>query len=175
MNSLPVLMYSEDYMSETTRFVHYFVMDFARLSLYILELLSVIIIVYTTIVAFIKLIRHQPFARVYLLHGQSVGLTFKLGAEILRTVVARNIDDIWEIFLLIVIKACMIFLIEWELKGIKDPEHGNGFEDEKMLHFKQPPFNIPGIRGRKPGTKTAEPSPACSETAADQNEDLPSL
>lgn len=97
--------------------LHEFVTNVARISMYSLEFLSVLIIVFTTIVAFYKLIRKDPIARVYLLHGQSLGLSFKLGSEILRTVTARNIDDIWEVLLLIVIKAFMVLLIDWELKG----------------------------------------------------------
>ncbi|WP_273234831.1 DUF1622 domain-containing protein [Ileibacterium valens] len=143
---LPLLL-EEDYMSNTTRIVHLFVMDVAKLSMYILELLSVIIIVYSTFRAFYKLFKHQSYARVYLLHGQSVGLTFKLGAEILRTVVARNINDIWEVALLIVIKAAMVLLIEWELKGIEasyvdhdSEEHkmpSHGFENPRHVYLKK--------------------------------------
>lgn len=119
MRLLAPIMMEADYMSETTHWMHLFVIDVAKLSMYLLELLSVIIIVYSTFVAFYKLFKHQSYARVYLLHGQSVGLTFKLGAEILRTVVARDINDIWEVALLIAIKAAMVLLIEWELKGIE--------------------------------------------------------
>lgn len=117
----PILM-SETYMSENTKFMHHLVIDVANLSMYVLELLSVAIIVFTTVVAFVKLFRHESYARVYLLHGQSIGLTFKLGAEILRTVTATSLLDICEVFLLIVIKACMVLLIERELKSTHDEE-----------------------------------------------------
>lgn len=135
MSELSSILLQEDYMSNTTQFVHLFVMDVAKLSMYVLELLSVIIIVYSTFVAFYKLFKHQSYARVYLLHGQSIGLTFKLGSEILRTVVARNIDDIWEVALLIAIKAAMVLLIDWELKSIEKEGDGDGhlgdFDHEK--------------------------------------------
>lgn len=115
----------DDYVSNITRITDLIVRDFAGFSINILELLSVLIIVWTTLAAFFQLIRGVPYARVYLLHGQSIGLTFKLGSEILRTITARSIMDIWEVFLLIVIKALMVWLIEWELKSV------NKFEDEK--------------------------------------------
>lgn len=132
MSLLAPFMPEGDYMSETTHFVHLFVIDVAKLSMYLLELLSVIIIVYSTFVAFYKLFKHQSYARVYLLHGQSVGLTFKLGAEILRTVVARDINDIWEVALLIAIKAAMVLLIEWELKGIEASYKEPGSEEPNL-------------------------------------------
>ena len=94
-----------------TSFVH----DIAGISIDIMELLSIGIILFTTVQAFVKLLKKDPNARIYLLHGQSIGLTFKLGSEILRTVTVRNMDEILQIAMLIVIKAAMTWLIHWEL------------------------------------------------------------
>ena len=87
----------------------------AEISVNFMELLSICIIVFTTFVAFFKLLQHEKSARVYLLHGQSIGLTFKLGSEILRTITVRNMDEIMQIAMLILIKAAMTWLIHWEL------------------------------------------------------------
>ncbi|WP_301187853.1 DUF1622 domain-containing protein, partial [uncultured Dubosiella sp.] len=86
-----------------TSFVH----DIAGISIDIMELLSIGIILFTTVQAFVKLLKKDPNARIYLLHGQSIGLTFKLGSEILRTVTVRNMDEILQIAMLIIIKAAM--------------------------------------------------------------------
>ena len=87
----------------------------AEISVNFMELLCICIVVFTTFVAFFKLLRHEKSARVYLLHGQSIGLTFKLGSEILRTITVRNMDEIMQIAMLILIKAAMTWLIHWEL------------------------------------------------------------
>lgn len=115
--SAPIVLREAAYMSDTTRLFHEVVMDLAAFSMYLLELMSIILIVFTTVSAFFKLFRHERYARVYLLHGQSLGLTFKLGAEILRTITAASLMDIFEVFLLIVVKACMVVLIDRELKS----------------------------------------------------------
>lgn len=138
---VPVMLKSEHYMSDNTKFLHQLTLDVASWAMYALELLSIIIIVFTTVVAFCKLFRHERYARVYLLHGQSIGLSFKLGAEILRTVTATSLLDIFEVFLLIVIKACMVLLIERELRstdseGIEDTEHGE--KTPHVQHSKKP-------------------------------------
>lgn len=124
---LPVLFEEEgaQYVTQFTRNVHLLVNEVASLAIYLMELLSALIIVFTTVRAFIKLLRRRPYARVYLLHGQSIGLTFKLGSEILRTITVRNTDEIWQIFLLIVIKACMVLLIDWELKSASEHDDPN--------------------------------------------------
>ena len=92
----------------------------AEISVNFMELLSICIIVFTTFVAFFKLLRHEKSARVYLLHGQSIGLTFKLGSEILRTITVRNMDEIMQIAMLILIKAAMTWLIHWELTDTEE-------------------------------------------------------
>ncbi len=137
----PILL-AETYMSDTTHLVHMFVIDLASLSMYLLEAMSIAIIVFTTVVAFIKLFRHERYARVYLLHGQSLGLTFKLGAEILRTITATSLYDIFEVFLLIVIKACMVLLIERELKS----------SDATELHESSHGQLTPHVQNRKPSS-----------------------
>lgn len=137
----PVLMKSEEFMSDTTLFFHELTMDLASFSMYILELLSICIIVFTTFVAFFKLFRHERYARVYLLHGQSIGLSFKLGAEILRTVTATSLMDIIEVFLLIVIKACMVMLIDRELRGAETedfPTEDNMKKTPHVQNFTKP-------------------------------------
>ena len=101
-----------------TSFVH----DIAGISIDIMELLSIGIILFTTVQAFVKLLKKDPNARIYLLHGQSIGLTFKLGREILRTVTVRNMDEILQIAMLIIIKAAMTWLIHWELSGIEQEQ-----------------------------------------------------
>lgn len=130
------VMQEETYMSESTHFLHELTLDVASFSMYVLELLSIVLIVYSTVVAFWKLFRHEPYARVYLLHGQSIGLSFKLGAEILRTVTATSILDIVEVFLLIVIKACMVMLIERELKSA----------DEEGVHESEDAMKTPHVQ-----------------------------
>lgn len=133
-SALPVMYKSEVYMSASTKFLHELTLDVASLSMYILELLSIVIIVFSTVIAFFKLFRHERYARIYLLHGQSIGLSFKLGAEILRTVTATSLLDIIEVFLLIVIKACMVMLIERELKSADSEGLQASEESKKTPH-----------------------------------------
>lgn len=153
MNSallVPILKASTEYMSSNTKFLHHLVLDVTAWSMYILELLSILIIVYTTLVAFFKLFRREHYARVYLLHGQSLGLTFKLGAEILKTVTATSLLDIFEVFLLIVIKACMVMLIERELKSTGEDEMEQTLEAERQKRQSsktvKPKFTLHGMK-----------------------------
>ena len=105
----------------------------AGLSIDFMELLSIGIIVYTTFFAFYKLLKKKSQrAHFILLHGQSIGLTFKLGSEILRTVTVRNMDEILQIAMLIVIKAAMTWLIHWELSGIEQEQESKNGHTRKV-------------------------------------------
>lgn len=112
------------YFADVSHELHLFTSYLCDIAISIMELLSIGIILFTTLIAFTRLFKKsgQSYARVYLLHGQSVGLTFKLGAEILKTVNASSMDEIWQIVMLVIIKAMMILLIDWELNGTHETE-----------------------------------------------------
>lgn len=95
--------------------IHEYVELLAILGIDILEILSIIIVVASAIVAFYNLIKKGLKAKIYLLNGLSLGLTFKLGSEILRTITVHNMEEILQIAALIAIKCAMTVLISWEL------------------------------------------------------------
>lgn len=129
--SMPVYR-SFSILSEFSHEIHTIVTNLCSISISILELLSIGIILFTTFYSLIQLFKEGGgYARVYLLHGQSVGLTFKLGAEILKTVNASTMDEIWQIVMLVVIKAMMILLIDWELNGSHEHKSDEEMENEK--------------------------------------------
>ena len=46
----------------------------------------------------------------------ALGLEFKLGSEILRTVIVRELSEIATVAAIIVLRAALTFLIHWEIK-----------------------------------------------------------
>ena len=58
-----------------------------------------------------------------------MGLEFKLGSEILRTVVVRDWKEIGTVAGIIALRAALTFLIHWEIKeGVRE-EHGKKKEN----------------------------------------------
>ncbi len=86
------------------------------LGILIFEYMGIGIIVLTGIVSFVKYIRHHKNTRMYLAKGLAVGLEFKLGSEILRTVVVREWKEIAIVGGIILLRAALTFLIHWEIK-----------------------------------------------------------
>ena len=57
-----------------------------------------------------------PETKLTLARGLAMGLEFKLGSEILRTVVVRDWKEIGTVAGIIALRAALTFLIHWEIK-----------------------------------------------------------
>ena len=82
----------------------------------IFEYIGVGIIIWTSLVSFTKYVRRKPDTRIYLAKGLAMGLEFKLGSEILRTVIVREWKEIAIVAGIIALRATLTFLIHWEIK-----------------------------------------------------------
>ena len=64
----------------------------------------------------IRLFRKQPHARLSMAQGIALALCFKLGAEVLRTVLVREWSELLVLGAIILLHAAMSILIHWEIK-----------------------------------------------------------
>lgn len=80
------------------------------------EFSGVAILIGTGIVGLYGFLRRNPLTRLNLARGMSMGLEFKLGSEILRTVVVREFSEIWLVAAIILLRAALTFLIHYEIK-----------------------------------------------------------
>ena len=62
-------------------------------------------------------LRRDPLTRLKLAKGMAMGLEFKLGSEILRTVVVRALSEIYVVGAIILLRAALTLLIHWEIKN----------------------------------------------------------
>lgn len=93
-------------------FLHYVVEG----GILIFEYIGVGIIIFTCLISFYKYLSHKDDTRIYLAKGLAMGLEFKLGSEILRTVIVRQWEEIGIVAGIIVLRAALTFLIHWEIK-----------------------------------------------------------
>ena len=89
----------------------------------IFEFIGVGIIIYSGLKGFLCFLRGEPKTKLILAKGMAMGLEFKLGSEILRTVVVREWSEIGIVAGIIALRAALTFLIHWE---IKEEEKKNG-------------------------------------------------
>lgn len=101
--------------------------NIARVSALTLELIGVLIIIIGSVKSLIHLghglIRHRAINIVIEL-GKTLALAleFKMGAEIIKTVIVHDLTELAVLGIVIAIRALLAFLIHWEIKMEKKEE-----------------------------------------------------
>lgn len=97
--------------------LHEGLVTLVNLSVVLLEFIGVGVIVVAALQGICNYVRHDPLTRLKLAKGMAMGLEFKLGSEILRTVVVRQFSEIAIVGAIILLRAALTFLIHWEIKN----------------------------------------------------------
>ena len=97
----------------------------------LIEMIGVGIILFTVARALYDLARRNPRARLSLAEGIALALEFKLGAELLRTLTVRDWKEILILGAVILLRAAMTFLIQWEIRLEKQNEREARLDEEK--------------------------------------------
>ena len=79
----------------------------ANTAIIIFEFIGVGIIIYSGLTSFLKFLRRSPDTKIYLAKGLAMGLEFKMGSEILRTVVVREWKEIGIVAGIIALRAAL--------------------------------------------------------------------
>lgn len=82
----------------------------------LVEAVGIAILVYAIVSAVIGLFKHQPHVRLKLAEGIALALEFKMGAELLHTVITREWPELLILGGIILLRAALTFLIQWEIK-----------------------------------------------------------
>lgn len=103
----------------------------------ILESFGVIVLLATGIISMIKWLRRSPDVRTTISQGILLALAFKMGGEVLRTVIATETKELVSIFAIILLRGLVAALIYWEItKEAKiEAMYNDGKLPEKPSHF----------------------------------------
>lgn len=96
--------------------------SFVSFAMLLFEYIGVAVITYAGIQGIVNYVRRAPDTRLILAKGLAMGLEFKLGSEILRTVVVRNLEEIYIVAGIIALRAILTILIHWEIKNEEHDE-----------------------------------------------------
>lgn len=93
----------------------------AKFSIHSLELVGILIIIVGSAKTFyltVKRIKKKQPVSIVIELGKSLSLAleFKMGAEIINTVIIRDLNELTILAVVIVIRALMALLIHWEIK-----------------------------------------------------------
>lgn len=103
---------------------------FIKYVVLLIELIGTIVLIYAIVSAIIGLFKHQKHVRLKLAEGIALALEFKIGGELLRTVIVRNWEELLILGAIILLRAALTFLIQWEIKI----ERKSGNLADELLH-----------------------------------------
>ena len=81
------------------------------------EVIGVIMIVLTAIRGVIAWLRKDPHARLIAAEGIAIALTFKMGGEVLRTVIVREWQELLVLGAIVLLRTVMSFIIHFEIRS----------------------------------------------------------
>ena len=82
----------------------------------LMECVGVTILLITTAKSIWLCLKRDPHVRLTLAKGIALALEFKLGGEVLRTVIVRDWSELAILGAIIVLRGALTFLIHWEIK-----------------------------------------------------------
>ena len=108
----------------------------AEYSIILFEVVGVIVIAVAGVLGVVNYIRRDPLTRLKLAKSMAMGLEFKLGGEILRTLVVRDLSEIMIVGAIILLRAALTFLIHWEIKNEEEDNEVNLVSKAPSEHHK---------------------------------------
>lgn len=101
----------------------------AQLGIALAELAGITVLLITAIKGIISYFKNDEHLRLELAQGIALALEFKLGGEVLRTVIVREWTELLILGAIIALRGVLTLLLHWEIKV--EEEH-----DERMLKLK---------------------------------------
>ena len=98
----------------------------------LLEMVGILVLVSTAVKCFLRWVNHDQHVRLDLAEGIALALEFKMGGEVLRTVVVREWRELGILGAIIILRGLLTFLIHWEIKNEKKAY---------KPHYYQSPYN----------------------------------
>ena len=129
----------------------------ANISIYTLELIGIAVVIIGAVRAVVQAIRaanHKESQNLVITLGKhlALALEFKMGAEIIKTVIIENISELLVLAFVIALRAALALLIHWEIKAEKKEL------SEEMEHMKSVSEKLKAHKLGNGSAADAEPS-----------------
>lgn len=109
--------------------LHDLLLTIVNYAILLFEYTGVIIIIAACFHGIYEYILRRPDTKLNLAKGMAMGLEFKLGSEMLRTVTVREFREILIVASIIVLHALLTLLIQWGIKTEKSASSSPRQED----------------------------------------------
>lgn len=110
----------------------------APIVIVLLEIIGVCFILYGAVTALVNFAFHgydlrENKTKILLGEAFSLALEFKLGSEIIKTVVVRSLDELIILGIVVVLRVVLTFVIHWEIQQADLNEEFNKAKKEKNI------------------------------------------
>ncbi len=89
----------------------------AEIGILLVEMAGIMVLMITAVQGIIGYFKHDPHIRLKLAQGIALALEFKLGGEVLRTVLVRDWNELAILGAVIALRAALTVLLHWEIKN----------------------------------------------------------
>ena len=108
----------------------------AEIAVHTLELIGITIIAIGSVKAIVQILsrmkkKQHVNVMVDLGRALALALEFKMGAEIVNTVIVRNLEELGILAIVIALRAILALLIHWEIKNEKNLENREEKQENK--------------------------------------------
>lgn len=100
----------------------------------LIEIVGIAVLMHAVVSAIIGLFKKQDLVRLKLAEGIALSLEFKVGGELLRTVIVRDWQELGVLGAIILLRAALTFLIQWEIRIEKRNEELKALAEENDKH-----------------------------------------
>ena len=96
----------------------------AEIGIRLVELAGIVVLLITAVQGMVGYFKRDPHIRLKLAQGIALALEFKLGGEVLRTVLARDWNELAILGAVIALRAALTVLLHWEIKNEESRAEG---------------------------------------------------
>lgn len=104
----------------------------AKLGIIFTELTGIIVLILTAIKSIHAYVKHDDNIKIDLAQGIALALEFKLGGEVLHTLLATNLSDLLVVAGVLALRAAITILLHWEVKNEREHLHEHHGEHGKV-------------------------------------------
>ena len=89
--------------------------NLVKICILLIELAGIAVIAISMVRGFIGFIRKNPHTRIELAQGIMLGLEFKIGSEVLRSVIVTTWNELGTLAAIILLRSLLTLLLHWEI------------------------------------------------------------
>ena len=104
-------------MEAVVHFLEQIVHYSTEIGIRVVELAGIMVLLITAAQGVVGYFKKDPHIRLKLAQGIALALEFKLGGEVLRTVLARDWNELAVLGAVIALRAALTMLLHWEIKN----------------------------------------------------------